>query len=577
MGQAAGAGTATAPPRAALGEVLVEMGAISREALEAALAVQREEAGRLGDVLLRQGAVSPERLADGLARRLGIPRARLEAGFDPAVVNLLDERTRRRYGVVPLAVEPDGALRVATSDPGDVLVLDDLRMLVGRDVRPAVATAGEIARVLDAGDPHADNFLSGLVREAGPAVAGPAGAGARPDTGAGGASAAPVVRIVGSVVARAVEEGASDIHLEAQPGEMLVRYRVDGVLRTVAAIPAALSREVVSRVKVMGDMDIAERRLPQDGRVGTTVAGRRLDLRVVSMPTVHGESAVIRLLDTSDVMMQLSELGFADDTLERFRGCYRRPYGAVLVSGPTGSGKSTTLYGALNQLNTGDRKIITIEDPVEYRLAGINQVQVNARAGLTFASGLRALLRCDPDVLMIGEVRDGETAQIAMQAALTGHLVMATIHTNDAASALTRLTEMGVEPFLSASGVLGVLAQRLARRLCPDCRRRAPVPAAVLRELAGTPSLPEGVPDPAPVYQAVGCAACRQTGYRGRIGIYEMLLMSEDIERLTAAAAPSAEIRRQARREGMRTMREDGVLKVLAGHTTLSELARTVA
>jgi type IV pilus assembly protein PilB len=366
------------------------------------------------------------------------------------------------------------------------------------------------------------------------------------------------------------------VHLEAQPGEMLVRYRVDGVLRTAAAIPAGLAREVVSRVKVMGDMDIAERRVPQDGRVGLTVAGHRLDLRVVTVPTVHGESAVIRLLDTSNVMLQLSELGFGPDTLERFARCYRRPYGAVLVSGPTGSGKSTTLYGAMHQLNTGDRKIITIEDPVEYRLAGINQVQVNAKAGLTFASGLRALLRSDPDVLMIGEIRDAETAQIAMQAALTGHLVMATIHTNDAASALTRLTEMGVEPFLSASGVLGVLAQRLARRLCPECRRPARVPAATLAEAAGS-ALPAGVPDPAPVYEPVGCPACRRTGYRGRVGIYEMLTMSEEVERLTAACAPSAEIRRQARREGMRTMREDGVAKVLAGITTLAELARTVA
>jgi type IV pilus assembly protein PilB len=323
-------------------------------------------------------------------------------------------------------------------------------------------------------------------------------------------------------------------------------------------------------------MDIAERRVPQDGRVGMTVSGHRLDLRVVTVPTVHGEGVVIRLLDTSNVMLQLSELGFGAETLERFTRCYRRPYGAVLVSGPTGSGKSTTLYGAMHQLNTGDRKIITIEDPVEYRLGGINQVQVNARAGLTFATGLRALLRSDPDVLMIGEVRDAETAQIAMQAALTGHLVMATIHTNDAASALTRLTEMGVEPFLSASGVLGVLAQRLARRLCTECRRPARAPAAMLAEVAGSPP-PGGVPDPAPIYEPVGCSACRRTGYRGRVGIYEMLTMSEEVERLTAACAPSAEIRRQARREGMRTMREDGVAKVLAGITTLAELARTVA
>ena len=574
VSQANGAGSGVAsPPRAGLGEVLVGMGAVSRDALDAALARQRAEGGRLGDILVAQGSLSPERLGDGLARRLGVPRARLGAGVEPAVLDLLDERSRRRYQVVPLGVGPDAALLVATADPADVLALDDLRMLLGREVRPALAMPEEIAAFLRAGDVHADNFLSGFVREARPSPGAEAGP---DDLAAVDGETAPVVRMVGTVISRAVQEGASDIHLEAQPGEMLVRYRVDGVLRTAAAIPAELSREVVSRVKVMGDMDIAERRVPQDGRVGLTVAGHRLDLRVVTVPTVHGEGVVIRLLDTSNVMLQLSELGFGAETLERFTRCYRRPYGAVLVSGPTGSGKSTTLYGAMHQLNTGDRKIITIEDPVEYRLAGINQVQVNARAGLTFASGLRALLRSDPDVLMIGEVRDAETAQIAMRAALTGHLVMATIHTNDAASALTRLTEMGVEPFLSASGVLGVLAQRLARRLCTECRRPARAPAATLAEVAGAP-LPEGISDPAPIYEPVGCAACRRTGYRGRVGIYEMLTLSEEVERLVAACAPSAEIRRQARREGMRTMREDGVAKVLAGLTTLGELARTVA
>ncbi len=574
MAQGAAGGAVAAPPMG-LGDVLIEMGAITRATLEGALQRQRDEGGKLGEILVGMGSLSPEVMGDGLARRLGVPRARLSSGVDPAILDLLDDRSRRRYRVVPLAIDPAGALLLATADPTDVLTLDDLRMLVGRDVRPALALESELDAFLNAGDVHEDNFLSGLVREAGP-TAGPS----LDDVGdiaSISGETAPVVRMVGSVVARAVEEGASDIHLEPQPDEMLVRYRIDGVLRTVAAIPASLSREIVSRIKVMGDMDIAERRVPQDGRVGLTAAGHRLDLRVVTVPTVHGEGVVIRILDTSNAMRKLSELGFSGDTLDRFTHCYRRPYGAVLVSGPTGSGKSTTLYGALHSLNTGDRKIITVEDPVEYRLAGINQVQVNTKAGLTFATGLRALLRSDPDVLMVGEIRDGETAQIMMQAALTGHLVMATIHTNDAASALTRLTEMGVEPFLSASGVLGVLAQRLARRLCTECRREVKVPAATLREFAGTASLPEGVTDPASIYQAVGCAACRQTGYKGRLGIYEMLTMSEEIERLTAASSPSSEIRRQARREGMRTMREDGVLKVLAGETTLNELARTVA
>ncbi len=574
MAQGVEGATVKAPPRG-LGEVLIEMGAITRSVLEGALQRQREQGGRLGEILVAQGSISADTLGDGLARRLGVPRARLSGGIDPAVLNLLDERSRQRYRVIPIAVESNGTLLLATADPSDVLVFDDLRMMVGRDVRPALALDHEIDAFLNAGSVHADNFLSGLVREAAPSGAGEQDLGA--DLASISGQDAPVVRMVGSVVSRAVEEGASDIHLEAQADEMLVRYRIDGVLRTVAAIPSALSREVVSRIKVMADMDIAERRVPQDGRVSLTAAGHRLDLRVVTVPTVHGEGVVIRILDTSNAMRKLTEVGFAADTLERFSSCYRRPYGAVLVSGPTGSGKSTTLYGALHALNTGDRKIITVEDPVEYRLAGINQVQVNAKAGLNFATGLRALLRSDPDVIMVGEVRDGETAQIMMQAALTGHLVMATIHTNDAASALTRLTEMGVEPFLSASGVLGVLAQRLARRLCMECRTPVQVPAQTLCEFAGTTSLPEGVTDPAVIYRSVGCAACRQTGYKGRLGIYEMLTMSEEIERLTAGSAPSSEIRRQARREGMRTMREDGVLKVLAGQTTLNELSRTVA
>lgn len=566
--------TRRAPTRAALGEVLIEMGVVTRSQLDEALAIQRTDGRRIGEILVEGGAISREVLADGLALRLGVPRAHLEAGVDPAVLALVDVATQRRYGVVPVGVEPDGAVVLAMVDPTDVLVFDDLRLLVGREVRPALVTSAELAAFFERMDPQHEDFLSGLVQEAHPGER--EGAGREIDITAADADAAPVVRMVSSILTRAVEEGASDVHLEAQSGELSVRYRVDGVLRTVATVPSALSREVVSRIKIMGDMDIAERRVPQDGRVGLTVSGHQLDLRVVTVPTVHGENVVIRILDKSNVMLKLSDLGLSPQTLDRFSRCYNRPYGAILVTGPTGSGKSTTLYGALNQLNTDERKIITIEDPVEYRLPGINQVQVNVRAGMTFASGLRALLRCDPDILMIGEIRDRETAQIAMEAALTGHLVLATIHTNDAASALTRLTEMGVEPFLSASSVVGALAQRLVRRLCPTCRRRDHVPAQRLLAVAGTTGLPPGVPDPVPVYSPGGCSECRGTGYRGRVGIYEMLNMSEELERLTANTAPSNEIRRQARREGMRTMGEDGVLKILAGQTTVDELARVV-
>jgi type IV pilus assembly protein PilB len=385
-----------------------------------------------------------------------------------------------------------------------------------------------------------------------------------------------VVRLVNSLIARAVDERASDIHFEPQAKEMVVRYRVDGVLRTVTAVPFRLANGVASRIKIMADLDIAERRVPQDGRVGLTVGGRALDLRVASLPTVYGEKIVIRVLDKSNVLMRLSELGFTRDVLAKFEACYRRPYGAVLVTGPTGSGKSTSLYGALNQLNSAEKNIITVEDPVEYRLAGINQVQVNPKAGLTFAAGLRSILRCDPDIVMIGEIRDRETAQIAVESALTGHLVLATIHTNDSAGALTRLSEMGVESFLSASAVTGILAQRLARRLCAHCKQQTRVGQAALRESVDLAALPGGLPDPVPVFRAVGCPRCQDTGYRGRLGVYEMLVMSETLERMTVEGASAEEIGRQARREGMRTLREDGLLKVLSGHTSIEELVRAV-
>jgi len=333
---------------------------------------------------------------------------------------------------------------------------------------------------------------------------------------------------------------------------------------------------VASRVKIMADLDIAEKRVPQDGRVGLTVGGRALDLRVATLPTVYGEKIVMRILDKSNVLMRLSDLGFARDVLAKFEGAYSRPHGAVLVTGPTGSGKSTSLYGALNQLNTTDKNIITVEDPVEYRLQGINQVQVNTKAGLTFAAGLRSILRCDPDIVMIGEIRDRETAQIAVESALTGHLVLATIHTNDAAGALTRLSEMGVEPFLSASAVTGILAQRLARRLCSHCKEKTSIGHAVLREAMDVTALPAGLPDPAPIFRPTGCPRCQDTGYKGRVGVYEMLVMSEAMQRLTVEGASGEDIGRQARREGMRTLREDGLLKVLSGHTSIEEIARAV-
>jgi type IV pilus assembly protein PilB len=554
-----------------LGQVLRRMGAITAEQLDAAIARQRTDNRKLGELLIADGIITGDQLARAMAMRMGVGFFTLAEGVDPAAVRLIDGKSARRYRAVPVRVEPDGRLVVAMADPSNVFAIDDLRILTRHEIRPVLAGAEEIQTLLGQ-TTRIDSVVADLVEES----AGGEEAHAESADIAEDGDDAPVVRLVNSLIARAVEERASDIHIEPQASEMVVRYRVDGVLRTVTSVPFRLANGVASRIKIMADLDIAERRMPQDGRVGLNVGGRPLDLRVASLPTVYGEKIVIRVLDKSNVLLQLSELGFTRDVLAKFEACYRRPYGAVLVTGPTGSGKSTSLYGALNQLNSADKNIITVEDPVEYRLAGINQVQVNPKAGLTFAAGLRSILRCDPDVVMIGEVRDRETAQIAIESALTGHLVLATLHTNDSAGALTRLVEMGVEPFLSASAVVGILAQRLARRLCSHCKEPAAMSHAALREMVDGAVLPPSLPDPAPVHRAVGCPRCQETGYRGRMGVYEMLTMSETLERLVVEGASAEEITRVARREGMRTLREDGLIKVLAGQTTVEELARAV-
>ena len=551
----------------------MRLGYISPEELEAAIARQKTDGRKLGEVLVADERITRDQLARAMAIRMGVSMFTLADGVDPAVARLIDEKSARRYQAVPVRIEPDGLLLVAMADPSNVFAIDDLRILTRHDIRPALASAEDLQTLLGQTS-RLDAVVADLVEETGMEDGG-GGPQAQADI-ADASDDAPVVRLVNSLIARAVDERASDIHFEPQAKEMVVRYRVDGVLRTVTAVPFRLANGVASRVKIMADLDIAERRAPQDGRVGLTVGGRALDLRVATLPTVYGEKVVMRILDKTNVLMTLPELGFAKDVLAKFEACYSRPYGAVLVTGPTGSGKSTSLYGALNQLNSTAKNIITVEDPVEYRLTGINQVQVNPKAGLTFASGLRSILRCDPDIVMIGEIRDRETAQIAVESALTGHLVLATIHTNDAPGALTRLAEMGVEPFLSASAVAGILAQRLARRLCSHCKEPIDVPQSVLRETMDVPALPRNLPDPVRVYRAVGCPRCQDTGYRGRLGVYEMLVMSEAVERLTVAGASSDEISQQARREGMRTLREDGLLKVLSGHTTIEEIARAV-
>jgi type IV pilus assembly protein PilB len=552
--------------------VLVRLGFTTPERLRAAIPARPPEGVRLGDYLVERGVITKAQLTHAQAVRAGVGLYEPGTTPDPAVTDLIDERTVRRYDAVPLRVDPDGRLVIAMADPSNIFALDDLRILTRREIRPLLATTDEIHRLI-AESGRLDRVVAEVVDTG---DLGDGRDGENLEDIADTADDAPVVRLVNSIIARGVEEGASDIHFEPGAKEMSVRFRVDGVLRAVTAVPFRFANGVASRIKIMSDLNIAERRAPQDGRVGLNVAGRNLDLRVATLPTVYGEKIVIRVLDKSNVVMDLRDLGFAPDVLEHFEACYRRPYGAVLVTGPTGSGKSTTLYGTLNQLNSVEKNVITVEDPVEYRLAGINQVQVNPKAGLTFAAGLRSILRCDPDIVMIGEVRDRETAKIAVESALTGHLVLATLHTNDAAGALSRLSEMGVEPFLTSSAVTGILAQRLARRLCVHCREPHMLPTAALRDLAGDGRLPEGLPDRMQVFRAVGCPRCGGSGYKGRLGVYEMLVVSERIAEMIVEGAPTEAITHRAQAEGMRTLREDGLMKVMRGDTSLEELARAV-
>jgi type IV pilus assembly protein PilB len=384
---------------------------------------------------------------------------------------------------------------------------------------------------------------------------------------------APIVKFVNALITQAVQDRASDIHIEPQEHNLRVRYRVDGVLHEVTTQSRRVHAGVVSRLKIMADLDIAERRVPQDGRISLRVGSKGIDLRVSTLPTVYGEKVVLRILDKSSVLLQLADLGFLEDTYARYEYSFRKPYGMILVTGPTGSGKSTTLYATLNLINNPTVNIVTVEDPVEYRLPGIAQVQIHPKAGLTYAAALRSILRQDPDVVLVGEMRDHETAQIGMEAALTGHLVLSTLHTNDAPSAMSRLGEMGIDPFLVASSVDCVLAQRLARRLCASCRQPHPSDPDEL-QAAGI-ALPSDAALPA-LYRAVGCGHCANTGYRGRLAVHEVLRVSEEIERTIVARASSDEIGRVAREQGMRTLRRDGLEKVLQGHTTMEEIARVV-
>jgi general secretion pathway protein E len=553
-----------------LAEVLTAAGKLQAPALARARRVSAETGERLDAALTKLGLVSDKDLAQAIAQTAGLELAG-DNDFpqSPVFETALSARFLRQARVVPLVDDAERAV-VAVADPLDSFVIDALRLATERPIELRIATPAQIEAALDRlyGDANAIEVLAGDARDA---AAGQADADV--ERLRDQASEAPVIRLVNLLIERAVEQGASDVHLEPFEGRLRVRYRVDGVLREVEAPPARLTQAVISRVKIMALLNIAERRLPQDGRIRLATRGREIDLRVSTAPAVHGESVVLRILDREGVSLDFGSLGFAEDAAERYLQLLDNPHGVLLLTGPTGSGKTTTLYASLLRLNTDDRKILTVEDPVEYQLDGIVQVQVKSEIELTFATALRSFLRQDPDIMMVGEIRDLETAQIAVQAALTGHLVLSTLHTNEAAGAVTRLLEMGVPDYLLSSTLNGVAAQRLVRRLCPDCREGYAPDDELVRRLKMDKLLPGGAPDT--LFRAVGCAACGGTGYRGRLGVIEVLVMSDEIRRLILSQPDALAIEQMARKEGMRSLYEDALAKAAAGATSIEEVLRT--
>ena len=557
-----------------LGQILIELGLITPEQLDTALEEHQKTPKALGRVLIDLGMIREADLVRALAEQVGLEFVDLtDTQIDPASTALLPEALARRYRALPIG-DRDGKLLVAMSDPANVYALDDIRTITGRDVQPVVATSADVEAAI-AKFAGLDSHVEQLAAEAAEGSEGE-----EHDLEAA-LEDAPIVKLVNAIMSQAVAERASDVHIEPGERDVRIRFRVDGVLHEpMRPQPKNLQGGLISRLKVMADLNIAEKRVPQDGRISMKVGTRQLDLRVATLPTVHGEKVVIRVLDKSNALLALEQLGFMEDSYVRFETAFRKPYGAILVTGPTGSGKSTTMYSTLNILNEESKNIITVEDPVEYRMAGVNQIQVNPKAGLTFASALRSILRADPDIVLIGEIRDKETATIAIEAALTGHLVLSSLHTNDAPSAISRLVEMDVETFLVASAIDAVVAQRLARILCEKCKQPYRPEHAELR-LAGFPE--DSWAEIGEVHRAPDlriakndCKACSGTGYRGRIGLYEVMLRSEEIERLTVERASADAIRNVAIQQGMQTLREDGLAKVRAGVTSIEEVARVV-
>jgi len=547
-----------------LAEVLVGAGVITREQIETVSSSRKNDLEKLDETLVRLGLAREEDIFSALARHLGLEYIpEIDRDIDPALLAQLPSEFAMRHQVLPLR-EEDHTLVVAMADPFDVTVLDDLRLLTSRDVRAVVSNRRKIVEVIE------QSYMEKMFRDIDDMQ--------RDDVAEEDleiadlqkmAREALVIKLVNLILHQAVQERASDIHIEPHERELRVRYRVDGVLHDASSPPRHLHPAIISRIKIMAEMDIAERRLPQDGRVQIRLGDRMIDLRISTIPTLHGESVVIRLLDRSAGLMKLTELGMRQDTFEQFRKLISRPHGIILATGPTGSGKSTTLHAGLHEVYSPEKKVITIEEPVEYELAGANQINVRPEIGLTFATGLRHIVRQDPDIIMVGEVRDRETADIAIHAALTGHLVFTTVYTNDAAGAVTRLLDMGIEPYLAASSLIGVLAQRLLRTLCPRCKAPFQPTVEELREI-GLPAERAGT---VTLYRAADCDLCLN-GYLGRTGAFELLSVDDDVSQQILDKASSNEIKQRAVQKGMHTLLADGRRKVLDGITTIEELVR---
>ena len=555
-----------------IGHLLYENGSISREQLQVALDAHEStrsngEKKLIGQILIELGFTTEEKVTRAIASQAGVDYLSLEeTTIDSVAASLIDPDSARRYRLLPIGFDKD-RLIVAMFDPNDILAIDDIRLITGYEIKTVCVSGSELRAAIDQYGRATSAMEAGEDEEQQPI---------EPEEVQNIAVSKPAVQLANLIFNQASRDGASDIHIEPQEKSLRVRFRIDGVLHEVMQPPHRLYPPLVSRIKVIANMDIANRRIPQDGRTTLKIDRKVVDFRVASLPTAYGEKLTLRLLDRSARLITLPELGFPESQLKHFRKMINIPHGCVLVTGPTGSGKTTTLYAALTELNQIEKHIITVEDPIEYRLAGINQVQVNPQAGLTFATGLRSILRNDPDIIMVGEIRDRETARIAIESALTGHLVLSTLHTNDAAGAITRLGEMGIESYLTASSVIAVLAQRLVRQLCKKCREEYKVKREEL--LSAVPDFPVTQNEPEiTLFKPVGCLQCSNTGYRGRKGVYELLIVSDKIKNLTLQQHSSGEIAETAVAEGMVTLRQDGLSKVKLGLTSIEEALRVLA